>query len=425
MNETNTNWHFEGIKKHHVILYPLIKNFRTESFEKTMNLLDTEDHFSNIGYFPRTTHLYKSQTNILNDICQKVLENNAFISSEIVHSASDLGLPYKIKAVHSTKSILYFDGLHIRVTKEVSTEQFLITELSSKTRYPEYEWEVVNNFFDCVRGVYPKEDIFGLSNYRYYTFTRTNWEQLGLKREGTPSPQVRLIINDPRIVTITALVFAKKGKDYQVYFGEEDTVHQMIGHDLFIEYEINCFTEVFNNKLLLLMDYQKKMVNDFYGIMTNFWHIFKKHKLWNEVKAALRSIYIIQDIIERGLLLLRTIENLIENKVTFFNGPRQIWLAGEVQDHEEKIQHSIKNFFEIKLLDNKLDINSQNVIDPIYSDAYGLLKKKVAYISDYCKELYARERDILTAYQTEFTLYAVWIALLALLIAVLTVFKST
>jgi hypothetical protein len=124
---------------------------------------------------------------------------------------------------------------------------------------------------------------------------------------------------------------------------------------------------------------------------------------------------------EKGKLLVRALEILLERKWAFFNGPRQIWLAGEEQDLEEKIQHSTNHFFNFKLDESELKKNSDlSPSDPFYKADVEQLNKKVSYVSTLTNEICQRERDLLTAFQTEFALYAVWFALIAILTAIVT-----
>ena len=113
-----------------------------------------------------------------------------------------------------------------------------------------------------------------------------------------------------------------------------------------------------------------------------------------------------------------TLEENIEKKWAFFNGPRQIWLAGEEQDMEEKIQHSTSHFLKFRLDGLELKKISDSPSDPFYKNDVEQLNKKVSYVSTLTDEICQRERDLLTAYQTEFALYAVWFALIAISLAI-------
>lgn len=413
-NSVVEEWQFRGIKKHHIMQFPIIKNKRRETLEETLNGLSAEE--ANYSLFPRTTHLYKTDLKALKQILAEIKGNDNFISSSIIHSSSDLGLTHKIQAEHRNGATLLFDGLYIRVTRVITADTFNLGNLLQITGIPRDENDIINDFISCVHGIFPKENIFGHSQYKYYTVDETNWEKLGLRREG--NAQLCLIINNPKYFTITALIFAKMGKDFPVHLGDEDRIHQMIAHDFFMLQEIEEFIPFYDIKLKDIVKHQNKLKIDFGGLMSPIWRIDNKHEMWNSVKDALKSLYAIKDLTDKGKLLTRAIENIIENKWAFFNGPRQIWIAGEEMDHEEKIQHPTTQFFEIRLEGSGFKELPDSATNPFYQETFQKLSKKVGYVSALADEIYQREKDLLSAYQTEFALYAVWFSLIALLIAI-------
>lgn len=401
-------WQLEGIRKHTVIWFPVIRESRRETLEETLESLSSEERLApNYSHFPRTTYLYKSDTKALQEILFKLKHDPDFISSDILHSASDLGLTHRIKVTEKSGSILFFDGLCIRLTRTVSPERLNLEDLLSKTGVPQEEWKIINRFVDRIREVLPDRNIE--STYSYYTVDNTNWEKLGLERK--KDAQICLVIND-----------VEQKKDFAVYLGEEDRIHQMIAHDLFIGKEIEMFINFYDRKSKDIIRYQDRLKTDFGGIISSIWRVDKKHQMWNSVKKAMKSIYAIKDLVDRGKLFSAALKSLIEKKWAFFNGPRQLWLIDEVENHaiddEEKIQHPTSHFFEIRLEGSKLKEIPDSPIDPFYYADYEQLKRKIQVVSDQVDEIYKRERDLLTAFQTEFSLYAVWISIIALIIAI-------
>lgn len=405
-------WDFKGIKRHTISQFPLIKDTRKESPEETLNLLKGEDSG---GIFPRTTHIYKSDKEFLEDIHGIINVQSKFISSEIVHESSDLGLVYKIIAEHESGSKLFFDGLSIRVTSIVNDDDFNIEDLLSMTGYPKDEYNVIQDLITCIKELFPDESEYGHSIYSYYSIDETNWEKVGLKRKG--DAQGRIVIQDPNYFTITAIIFMEMGKDFHVYFGEEDRIHQMIGQDFFIMQEIEMFSDYFNKKLKYITNFQNELKECFDGVLAPFWKVHIKKKKWNKIKEMLISLYSVMEITMRGKLLTKSIEKFIENRIAFFNGPRQIWLAGEEQDTEEKIQHQINHFFDFKIENSKLNLVSDTPIVPFYNWNLQNLNKILDKITNYSNDLYQKEKDLLNTYQTEFALDALIIAVIAIVIS--------
>jgi hypothetical protein len=412
------NWQLKGIRKHNIMWFPILKSTRRETGEKTLDLLNSESPTPNYGLFPRTTHLYKSNRQVLEKILSKAKDDTSFLSFDIVHSSSDLGLVYKVKAEHKSGATLFYDGLCLRITRTISADEFNLDTLLSKTGAPRDEMEVFNDFARCVKYFFPEKEFFERS-YSYYTIDETNWESLGLRRQG--EAHLRLLIKDPRIFRITALIFHEQGKDFDVYLGEEEQTHQMIAHDFFMIQEISMFNELFDTKLTDIARYRSKLGIDFGGVISPIWRIDEKHRMWNSAKETMKSVYGIRDIVDKGRLLVSAIRYIVEKKWAFFNGPRQIWIAGEEQDTEEKVQHPMTHFFEVRLEGSEIKDIPNSPIDPFYRSVFEELATKVNVISNQADEIYQRERDLLTAFQTEFSLYAVWFALGALVIAMISI----
>lgn len=215
-NSSKLSWQIKGLKRHHLIQFPLLKEKRRESIKETLSGLSGEEsHITNENHFPRTTHLYKSDTKMLLSIMNEISNNENFVSCEIIHESSDLGLTHYLHAEHRNGSSLFFDGLIIRVTREISSDTVKLDQLLSLTGVPRPEWDTITNFVECSKKVNDKQDIYGNSFYNYYTVTETNWKELGLKREG--KAQICLNMFDPNFHTITAMIFSEVGKGFRIY----------------------------------------------------------------------------------------------------------------------------------------------------------------------------------------------------------------
>lgn len=407
---------FKGIKIHTISTFPLLRNERKESLKYTLGLIEGPD---DTNVFPRTTHLYKSNIELLEDIVRNITLNTNFYEPQIVHESSDLGLTYKIIAKHKEGSTLIFDGLYFRVTKILYSEPFNMQDLLPLTGVPRDEYHIIRDFItQCIKPSFPEESEYGHPLYSYYTIDETNWEEMGLKREG--DAQARLILNDPNYFTITAIIFAKRGKEFGVHVGEEDKINQMIAHDFFIMTEIQMYSGFFNENLKSLLNFQNEFKDCYNGAFEPFWKLSAKKKKWSRMKEIQFSLYEIMELIELGKLYSKVVEKLIENKIAFFNGPRQLWISGEERDSEEKIQHQISNFFEFRVEENKLKQISEKPIKPFYSHDISDLEQKLDKITTLVNDLYGKQKDLLSIYQTEFALDAIIIATVAIILTFIT-----
>jgi hypothetical protein len=210
---------------------------------------------------------------------------------------------------------------------------------------------------------------------------------------------------------------ATSGKEFDVYIGAEDTIHQMLAHDYFMDFELKRYRNFFNKKINTLHDYQTSIVTDFGGIISSPWKIVEKNRKWHNVKETMKSIYQIKDQTEKGKLLCMTINNIIDERIAFHNIPITDWISDEKPDPQEKTQKAIKHFFEIKIENGKYII-PDSPQKPKYENESLHLVNKIKYLNEINKEIYERVRDLLVGYQTEFSLYAVWLAIIAVFIAI-------
>ena len=180
---------FNGLKKHSVHLLPLLKNQRRETLEYTLNLSDFQ------GAFPRTTNLYKADKAMLEAICNNLSED--FISGNVIHESSDLGLTHKAIIKHRNGSILIFDGLYLRITRVLNDCPFNLSDLLSLTGVPDSEFKLKSDFVNqCVKPLYPEVSEYGYF-YSYYTIDEADFGRIGLTRVN--NAQARIFINDPHM----------------------------------------------------------------------------------------------------------------------------------------------------------------------------------------------------------------------------------
>jgi hypothetical protein len=408
-------WHFKGIKKHHISMLPIYEKNRNESLEATLLKLNMEDIDENFSFFPRTTNLYKSDVELLEKLNEKIESSDAFSSSSVINESSDLGLSHKIVARVASKVNVTFDGIFLRVTEVITGDSFKKDKLAQNTGAPTMLWESINSFCEIVNTFDQDNPWIPNPHYVYYTIDEVKWDKIGLNRSG--NAQVKLVLNDPKYLAFFSWGDATSGKEFDVYLGVEDTIHQMLAQDNFMDFELARYRNFFNNKINTLHQYQTSIVSDFGGIISSPWKIFDKNRKWHNVKETMKSIYQIKDQTEKGKLLCMTIKNIIDERIAFHNIPITEWILDQKPDPQEKMQKAIKHFFEIKI-ENGNYLIPDSPQKPKYSNESIQLNNKINYLNDVNKEMYERVRDLLVAYQTEFSLYAVWLAIIAVFIAI-------
>ncbi|WP_269850854.1 hypothetical protein [Methanosarcina horonobensis] len=206
---------FKGLKKHTVCTLPLLKDQRKESLEYT---LTSNSDFS--SSFPRTTHLYKSDKAILEAIYEKI--GGSFISANVLHESSDLGLVYKIIIEHENGYTLVFDGLYLRITKILSDDHFTLPDLLPLAGEPVIEYNIISSFVNqFVKPLYPEAVQYSVP-YSYYTIDEVEFKKISLTRIN--NEQAVLILNYPNYFTISPSNSVKQGKKILEFILETKTV---------------------------------------------------------------------------------------------------------------------------------------------------------------------------------------------------------
>lgn len=407
---------FTGLERHQIGMFqhPLLK--RKETYEETLFVYDAENKMGlNKNVFSRTTHLYRNTADTFVGVKQVLEQDDSFKEIEIVHQASDLGLPYKVVATHSSGVTIHYDGLLFRVSSVITEDSFESSAIHDLAGYPTPFDNIIEHFGSALRTAIPHLVPMYHSTYSFYTIQETDWKALGVKPVG--EAQVRMVCTDPNYVTITALIFSKHGKDYELYFGNRNQILEMLAHDFQIGFELGNVNSLLHQQLDAVNKIRGSSVSEFAAIIAPFHNLSSKHRQWNSVKDNLRSLLVIKDIIARADLLTSSMQEIIDNRWAYFNGPKQMWLPDEAIDHQTKVQHACTQFFEANLGYDKVEFKSTEPIEPTYVGTFDNVKKKLQILKSQLGETYDIERDLLTAFQTEFSIYAVWIAVVTLVVS--------
>lgn len=420
---TNTSKSLNNLEKHQIGTFAASLPKRRESIEETLNLLDFKDGpGENSRYFMRATHLYRTKSEHFENLRQSLIKNLNFVHVEILHQSSDIGLPYQIFVRHNSGKILFYDGILYRLTEVVHEDDFGLNELETLAKYNSGFDPVVVEFEKSLCEVIPELYIYSHTSLSFYTASPKDWKELGIKAEG--DPHLRLTCRDMNFLTVTALIFSEIGKDYYVYLGERETTLQMLAHETFMSMELRSFGEFAEEKRKLLHIVKKATIEELKGVISPFYNLTVKHKNWNSIKISWKTLGEVRKTLAQFDLLVQAYDHIIENRWAFFNGPRQIWLSGEVQDDQEQIQHTCLNFYNTKLDNSTITDISEKPDKPMYTGRLAEIKNLVTAVKNEMEPMLSEENTLLTIFQTEFSLYAVWLAVLALIISLFAVVIS-
>lgn len=400
-------------------LSPLTLIPRRECIEETLSLFDaSRGPLENSGILSRATHLYKSKAEDFESLCQALAHNPNFNNVEILHQSSDLGLPYKIFALHSSGKEIIYDGVFYHLKSNIHAEEFDLNELEELAGYRGWD-PVVTNFENSLGEVTSLPHIYSHTNYNFYTASPTTWKNIGIHSEG--DPHLRLRCKDMKNITITALVYSEIGKNYFVYLGDPKTTLQMYAHEVFNAMELRFYSQYAEKKREALHFVRKSTADEAAGAITPFYRLIRKHQNWNSIKNSWKTLSEIRKSLASFDLLVQAYDKVIENRWAYVNLPRQIWLEGEERDDQEQIAAPCLNFFDANLESGEVTNISVKPSEPIYANRLSELKNLIRIIRDELVPSIDDETTLLTVFQTEFSLYAVWLAVLALLISLVSI----
>jgi len=400
MSET-TSWEFKGYKFHVLTLCPLLT--RRKSIESIIDTIDVDKKNHTSYTAPTVVEIYKSDETLLKRISDNI-DSDIFPENVIEQKESDLGLKPYIKLLHKSKARLFYDGISIRVTWEISDKTFSSNELLKIMESEKPHEDIVKDFLDSLKKICPE----GSENYKiinnpwssnsYYTINKTNWYALPSKVRKVVDNYLNTNRDNPEIR------LADETNPGYIYFGEEANIHQIIAHDLFYAYEFDNFIKFFFGKINIIMEYQKELRKNFCGLLSAFKFNFGILIAWKNVKNALKTIYDINNFAYRGKILSESfIRDIVDKNKAFNNlGIRShfeymsLFKDGENANYRN-VSYTPKSFFAPQLKD---------------------LKENCEILYNISTDIYDKERDVMTAFSTQFTLYAVEVAIIAIIIAI-------
>ena len=406
----------EKLNLHHVGSFQLTLLKRKESIEETIELLKVEDSYNtNINLFDRTTHLYRTSQEALNPLRESMIRNSCFTHVEILHKSSSLGLPYQIFAKHKNGQILFFDGLSYRIKTEIHKEKFKLSDISRLAGYPNREDDVVRDLETSLREVLPNLPEMSYSMYSFYTSFVDNWKALGFTKSG--DAQLLVSVNDPNLITVTGLIHSKVGKEYNLFIGDENVILEMNSHHMFYVREYERFSKHIDHLRSKIETASSCASDTMSEITKSFVKFIPKYISWNKSKSEIREMYNIKKKISKYNLLSETLKKIVSNNWASRNSPKQIWFEGE-HDDEWMQSYWCTNFFYAEMENDTIKKLDANPSKPLFSCSVDEVVGKVELLNKEVDSTINEMRDLLSAIQTEFSMYAVWLALGAVLVSI-------
>ena len=411
-NSSNLN----GLILNHVGFFHDITIQRKETIDETLNNFHIEDEFEvNINLLDRTTHLYRVTKDDFTILRESLIKNDDFVHIEVINKSSAIGLPYQIYAKHKNGNEIYFDGLMYITYKIITNNEISIDSIPELAGHPYRDDKVVFSFEESLRAILPDIPERSYSMYSFYTSDVQDWKQLGINNSG--DAQLRLLVNDENIITITALVHSKVGKLYPVYLGNTEIIRTMKSHDMFYIYEFKRFSKFIDKEREKVSKASTAISHSMQAITNSFLRFYSKHKAWAKAKSGLNTIREVKTHFYKYDLLCESIDVITTSRWTSCNAPKQIWLDGEEKNDQWLNSYWCQNFFQGRLIDGEIKDIEDKPIEPSFSYAANVLVNKVDLLKKETNESLSSGHNLLSAIQAELSMYAVWMAIIAILIS--------
>ena len=406
-----------NLSLNHVGCFPVTLINRKETVEETLSHFRLEDTWNtNKNILDRTTHLYRVSKGDLEPIRECLIRNTDFVHVEIIHKSSCLGLPYQVYAKHVSGYALYFDGLSYLACKTIKQQDIALHEIQELTGYPERADNVLFSLENSISNLLPDMPEHSYTMYTFYAADVNDWNSLSINNSG--DAQLRLLVNDENIVTITALVYSKVGKLYPLYVGNTKIIREMNSHDLFFSSEYRRFSEHVDHVRVDVSSALEAISISMRDVTDSIFYFYKKHKSWIGAKCGINNVHRIRKGLYKYNLFINSLEEVIDERWASLNAPTQIWLENEEMDDQLLNSHWQLNFFQGKLENGKILELEEQPIKSGYSSTAMELKQKITLLREEVDKTLEDGRDLLSAIQAEFSMYAVWLAISALFVSI-------
>lgn len=408
---------FKGIDLHCMGYFPINFIERYESYAKTLDLFELCPKFSdNTSVLNRPTHVFRSSRTLFNQLRDEAINDKDLIDVKIVESHSDMGFPYYFYAKHNSGQEIFFDGIIFRITLKVTEQEFYLKDAVSLMHYPDHlkGIRILNSLVKKVKPNFPESIC---TYHRFYTALKTDWKSLRITTQGNPSMIIPLV--DPNFITVSGLRYVNYGSDYRFYIGDYKQILQLIAHDLYQSIEIEGWKNYVLSKTEIARKGFQQASDTFVALSRSAWHLRSKYSAWQ--KAKKEFIYLFQEspLLYRYDLLLDAYGEIAKDKLSSINGIRQIFIGDNEDDNNSAISHWEKYFFEAKMQNDKIVEISEEPVNPNYTNDIESLRSEIIVLKKVVQESLDLNKDLFASVQTEFSAYAIWLAIVAIIISAL------
>jgi hypothetical protein len=391
----------------------------TERQEKWEDTIDFTSKYSEVN-LGRATHLYyeKNLQQKIETVSKHIADDKRILNVSIIHETSYSGMPYQLSCNYQSENGLInilFDGLlfYMTVDKEntPNTLALLINETKSELGYRNECISIVKRFGFNVYSMYDP----------FWDFTISSISELHLSTDAD-YPAFRIVCNDIHYYTLTN--YGDKqvdtvGKKYLVYFAEhKDYIRVRIAHDMIIGHDLDQYNNYLQGLNRIAIEANSAFINSLKNIPGNVLTFLKRNSKWKKIQKYPNEILNIESSLPKILIFNDVLSKKIERRSSYYNIPPTMWPVGAEPDEKLLYQREIPNFFELVYKDEKVSIDNDKPILPLYNGVDSLLKSEYEKLANNIASAVRNLNNATTIYSTNFGFDALWIAILALLISI-------
>lgn len=365
--------------------------------------------------------------NLYSSIESKVAENNLKeeITLELLHETSYSGLPYQLFLSHQKNDEyvkIYFDGFIMFFTIEkniINTDETNINEIVELTNsaldFRNDNLNLVKNIFDL--------DVYNFHNPFWDVEISDLSSFLSLNYTNADYPVFKILCNDRNYATFTN--YGDKqvntiGKKYYIYFSEHiNKAREKICHDMIIEHELDEFKSFFDSKIYATIFANTKLIESLKLVPSRVHHFFSRHKSWLSLKGVSFELLSIDEMLPKYRKSVQIVSERMKRGTSYINSAQVII---RFDDDKYCNQREVESFFElIHDVTSQRGFNVENKESslPPYSYIAKESRKKIKLLDKSLIKAMETLNKTISLYSTNFGFDALWVAIVALLISII------
>jgi hypothetical protein len=264
-------------------------------------------------------------------------------------------------------------------------------------------------------------DVYSITN-PFWDIEVDNLKNIGVVTE-SEYPACRINFNDSNYHTITNYGDTQTGSTgivYYIYIAEnKKIIRDRLSNDHIIYHDIEIFNESLIEVNSKIIEASSNLIKSLEGIPGTIFSFIKRHKRWKLMKNIPIYLLNIESFIPKYEIFCILFKKFIEERCSYINVPRIMWFNGEVTDEKHLVQRPIPHFFSLTYDAGNLKIDDSKPIKPKYSAWLDDINNNFNELNKNTIRGVSNLKDASSLYSSNFGFDAVWVAIIAIIISIL------